>query len=544
MKIGKRAVLVVALLLLGIVDFFVYRSKDLHFRAQEVPDLEQKVEMLQRAKKNFPWNDRVYYELGKAYLELGIQSLNKGRDTGFFVEKSVRNLKLSLRMNPASPFGHFHYAQALQWENLLKQSESLSDGSLREFQNAAKLAGENREILYEVGKRLLAHWHNLAEGDREFVLESLQTTMQWKPVDKFPALLNLWHLNVGEVDVLERVLPAEPDLFRMFGSFLGKNSLSLKDRHRLLSRADYLEFEIGKRLLAAGYRELDRLNFQEADKFFRWCLRSHWKIRSFYKLSGQYPLVGSELQQLSRSANLGMARTILESGAGFDNAREYLYDYLEMENDEISLREFESILTRDEIVDADLWLLLYHKQRRYREIADSADVDPVDNKFSGRSLYIIGDALSELGMYQDAALYFEKSIETDPKDLRTLLAIRQFYRNTNKNDILYRIDGIIKNLLTPTEMDFSDYVIQQDKLYDWELVFEGQVINLDLRFLRMSEDQSPLITLEFNQEVVWDDRIEEGGISFPVKTIAGENILHITAVNCPVILKTITYSSR
>jgi tetratricopeptide (TPR) repeat protein len=544
MKAGVRALLTAALILSGVVDFVIYRNSFLFSRAQEISGPEKKVEMLRKANKSFPWNDRAYYELGKAYFELGMQRLNTGRDASVSIEEAIRNLERSIRINPASPFGHFYYAQALQFADLLAQTQSSSDGFSREFHNAAKLAGENREILYEAGKRLLAHWRDLEEEDREFALEILHTALQWKPVEKFPTLLNLWQLNVGEVDVLERIMPDDPRVYRMFGAFLGKKSMSLKDRHRILSRADYMEFEIGKSLLASGYRELDRSNFEKAEEFFRWCLGNRPKIRSFHKISGQYPLADSELHQLYKSANLGMARTILESGAGFDNAREYLSNYLEMENDEIPLREFESILTKNKIADTDLRLLLYQKQRRYQDIVDSAGVDPVDKGFSGKSLYIIGDAFRELGMHRDAALCFERSIENDSKDLRTLLAIRQFYRNTNKYDIIYRINGIIKNLITPTEMNFSDYVIKQDKLYDWGLAFEGQVIDMNLRFLRMSGDRAPLVTLEFNQEVVWDDHIEEGEISFSVKTVAGENILHITAVNCPVILKEITYSSR
>lgn len=269
MNSRTRAVLIFVLVIIGIADILVFRSSDLYLQAQGIADPETKIQMLQKANQIFPWNDRVYYELGKTHFGLGIQHLNEGRDANFHVTESVKNLERGIRINPASPFGHFYYAQSLLYENLLTQSAN--DRIFEEFQNAARLAGENREILFEVGKKLLVRWKDLAEEERDFVRKILVTALQWKPEKKFPALLDLWHLNVGDVSVLESIMPEDPRIFRMFGNYLGERSLALKDRQRMLSRADHLEFEIQKSLLADGYRELGRSNWVEAKKYFRWC---------------------------------------------------------------------------------------------------------------------------------------------------------------------------------------------------------------------------------------------------------------------------------
>ena len=60
----------------------------------------------------------------------------------------------------------------------------------------------------------------------------------------------------------------------------------------------------------------------------------------------------------------------------------------------------------------------------------------------------------------------------------------------------------------------------------------------------MDADQDPLVTIEFNREVVWDDYLEEESFSIPVKAVVGENILHISTTNYPVILKKISYIFR
>lgn len=530
-----------ALVAIGVVDFLVYRSSDLYWKARGIADPEMKIRTLQKADKIFPWNDLVCYELGKAHFGLGMQGLNEGQDAGFHVRESVKNLERGIRINPASPFGHFYYAQSLQYENLLTQSPS--DRIFAEFYNAAKLAGENREILFDVGKRLLIHWKVLKEEERNFVREILVTALQWKPVDKYPALLNLWHLNVGDVGVMESIMPEDPRIYRMFGSYLGEKSMCLEDRHRILSRADHLEFAIQKNLLTAGDRELGRSNWNEANKFFRWCLGNLPKIRFFHKISGQYPLVDSEFQRVYACANLGLARSILESGGGVEDARKYLLAYLEIENDGNSLKDFESTLVRNKISDINILLLLYHKQGYYQEVVDTMG-KMQSQALSAKSLYIIGNASQKVGKQQDAAVYFDRSLGMDAKNLKTLLPIRQFYQNSNNKDEILQIDDMIDKAVASKQRNFSDLVINKQKEYSWQFSFDGKDINIDLYFKRTYADQMPLITIEFNREVVWDDFLEEERLSVPVKTVVGKNNLRISAVNHPVILKKISYNDR
>ena len=354
--------------------------------------------------------------------------------------------------------------------------------------------------------------------------------------------MDLWHLNVGDVSVLESIMPDDPRIFRMFGNYLGARSLALKDRHRMLSRADHLEFEIQKNLLADGYRELNRSNWGEAKMRFGWCLGNLPKIRFFHKISGLYPLVDSEFQRLAASANLGFARSILESGGKLEEARDYIQTFLDLEDDENSLEEFESFLLRSETSDSDIRLHLYHKQGRYQEIVDVAG--QIRRALSARSLYIIGDAYRKLGKQQDAEVFFDRSVEKDTKILQILIPIREFYRNLNKNDKIPTINDMIEKVVVSNEMNFNDFVINKEKEYSWQLSFDKEDINIFLYFMRTDADHDPLVTIEFNREVVWDDYLEEESFSIPVKAVVGENILHISTTNYPVILKKISYIFR
>jgi tetratricopeptide (TPR) repeat protein len=541
MNIRTKILLIVGLLVVGVVDICVYRSNESYRQAKGMTEPESKIRALRKASGIFPWNDLVYYELGKIYFRSGIQRLMQGQDARSLVKESVGNLDRSLKINPASPYAHFYYAQSLQYEALLERS---SGGRvLAEFQNAAKLAGDNREMLFDVGKRYLAHWETLDEEGRNFLRGILTRALEWKPVDKFPALLNLWHLNVREEGFMESVMPDDPRLYRMFGNYLGEKSLFLEARHRILSRADQLEFAIQINLLKAGNREMGRSNWGEAKKFFRWCLGNLPKIRFFCKISGLYPLENSEFQRVYTLANLGLARGILESGGSIEDAREYVLAYFENANDQNSLRDLESILVRKKISDPDILLYLYHKQGRYHEIVDAAERRK-NQAFSARALYLIGDACQRIGKPWDAAGYFDRSLLRDSKNLKTLLPIRRFYENLNNQDEIFRINVMIERTVVSKDNNVFNMVIQKHKDYTWQLPFDGRAIDLDLYFRRTDTDRAPLITVEFNQEVLWDNFLAEDSFTVPVKTVLGNNILRVSAVDCPVIFQKMSYSYR
>jgi tetratricopeptide (TPR) repeat protein len=238
-----------------------------------------------------------------------------------------------------------------------------------------------------------------------------------------------------------------------------------------------------------------------------------------------------------------MARSVLESGGGIEDAREYLMVYLENEDDRNALRDLESTLAKHKVSDTSVLLFLYHKQGRYQDIIDAANKMHAP-AFSAKSLYIVGDAYQKMGMTEEAADYFQRSLERDDRNIEILLPIRQFYRNTNKNEEILYIDDMIESAVVSKEKSFADLIIVKHKYHSWQLPFEGGDIRMDLYFRRMSADEAPLITVEFNQEVVWDDFLEEESLSIPVKTVAGKNVLRIATVNHPVILRKMSYSYR
>jgi len=537
-----KTMLVVAVVAIGVVDFCIFRSNALYRRAKNTADPEAKIATLQKAGGFFPWNDRVYYELGKAQFAAGMERLKKGEDPSSLVKSSVENLEHSLRINPASASGQFFFAQSLQFESLLTTSEK-RDAITEAFENAAKLAGENRELLFDVGKRLLSRWETLEEEERVFASDILARALKRESVDRLQALLPIWHLNVGDVGFVEKIMPEDPRLYRILGSYLGEKSMCLDDRHRILSRADQLEFAIQKNLLKAGERELGRSNWNEAIKFFRWCLGNLPKIRFFHKISGMYPLKESEFRHVYASANLGLARGILGSGGSTGEVREYLLAYLGETEDRDSLKALESTLSAYGITDPRILFVIYHKQGRYGDIVDDAGKIK-DQALPAEVFFVIGDAYRRLGRIPEASAYFDRSLERDADNLEILMPILGFYQKIKNQDEIRRISGMIERTVVSHEKNFADLVIEKHKDYTWQLPFDGEAIDMNLYFEHLDTGRAPLITVEFNQEVIWDNFLEDESLSCSVKTAPGHNALRVVAVDHPVILKKMSYSYR
>ncbi len=76
MNILKRIAFILALVVVGIVNILIYWNQHLYYKAERIEENEKKIEILERANKFYPSNDLVFYELGKAYFDLGIRSLN------------------------------------------------------------------------------------------------------------------------------------------------------------------------------------------------------------------------------------------------------------------------------------------------------------------------------------------------------------------------------------------------------------------------------------------------------------------------------------
>ena len=254
MNIMKRVLFIIMLLAVAGVDFLIYWNVRLYYRAGDIGESQRKIEVLNKANQFYPFNDFVFYELGKAYYVLGSQNLADRTKSESYLQESIENYKHSVRLNPASYLTHYRFAEALNLMSYILPSLDLS--AYKEYKKVALLLGHNHPFYYEVGKILLTRWNKLSEEERDFTIEMLGKIGEEKNNEKIQSLMQIWDINVKDYSVMEKILPEDARIYRMYAKFLGEKSLSLEERHKFLAKAEHLEFETAKAKFISGEKKL------------------------------------------------------------------------------------------------------------------------------------------------------------------------------------------------------------------------------------------------------------------------------------------------
>jgi tetratricopeptide (TPR) repeat protein len=565
MRMLKKPMLLAAIVALGMLDIFVYLNSRLYYRAEGVEDVRERIALLEKSNEFCPLNDHVFYELGKSYLDLGLANLGDPAASGASFRKSVKNLKKSILINPASPFSHFYLGQSLL--NLGFFSASEEGRPYEEFRKSVLLAGDNSQINSEVGTLFLSRWPELSEGDRDFTLGALQRAMSKRDYRVVARVLNIWLLNVKDYQVMDKVLPSDARVYRQYAEFLGEKSLSLEERWKYLVQAEALEFEGAARKVQAGDIALSGLQTKEASGHFEAAQDLLTGIRFYQALRGENLITAADYTGLWRSTWLGLAKCRIEEGAGLNEIADMLSRYLAYEERTADVADLAAYLRNRGVLPDKLdkssgdlkllafELLLQFKQNKYREIVNfgrelqsSFIVVPEEKKPDYvRLLQLVGDSLQKVDFLYDAGDIYQKAIEIDPNNLETLVKIQQNYDRLNEEKKLEDTRKAIDKLETPREIDFGSKRIIKGRAFSQPLVFERQKIVLDLRFSQFSGGQktgAPLVSVFFNNRVVWEEYLKNGMISVELETSTGQNLLQITPVNEDVMLATLAYRPR
>jgi tetratricopeptide (TPR) repeat protein len=560
MKTLKKIIILVTIVVLGALDIFVYLNNHFYYRAQKEENIQKRIALLENSNKYCPLNDLVFYELGKSYFDLGIGSLNDMAASASSFQKSVQSLKKSILINPASPFSHFYLAQSLLNLDLFSPGKEIP--FYDEFRKAALLAGEDSQIYNEVGRLFLSRWPGLSEEDRNFTLDILRKIMAGKDSDRIALILNNWELNAKDYEIMDKVLPADARVYRQYAEFLGEKFLSLEERHKYLAQAEVLDFARARRAFQSGELELGRFQTKEAFGLFKTSQDLLRGIKFYQTFVTEKDAISvSEYTELVKSTWLNLAKCRIEERAGLNEVADDLNQYLALEDQTGRVGELATYLTDrgliPEKIDKDFSdlplltfeLLLQFKQTKYRDIINfgrelqgSLVVVPGANKPDYvRILLLVGDSLQKVDFLYDAGDIYQKALEINPNNLGTLLRIRQNCDRLNEERKLGEINKAIEKLEAPPELDFQNLLLNKGIMFSRSLVLEGQKIALDLQFQNDEKRQEPLISVFFNNRVVWDEYLKNGVISLSLETKPGENTLQIVPVNQSVSLAKLTY---
>jgi tetratricopeptide (TPR) repeat protein len=430
-----------------------------------------------------------------------------------------------------------------------------------EYKKAAILVDYNSQIFYDVGKIFLSRWGELSEENREFTLEILRKVLGGKDREELRTIMQTWEMNVKDYDVMEKILPEDPQIYRMYAKFLGEKSLSVEERQRVLANAEFLEFERAKSEHDSGENEFMYYQMKEAFNHFKSCLNILEEIKFYQNVTQQNLIDRSEFSELRKSAFLNLAKCRLEQGGKLKEVEGYLQKYLALEDKVAAVSELESFLrdrgligekldeSFDNLERLSFHLFLSFKQNRYRDIVrigrllqQSLVVVPEGKReVYVKVLQLVGDSYQKVDYIYDAGDFYQKALEVDPENLETLLRICQNYERLNDDKKIREIKERIDKLMSPKERVLKNLSINKGRSFSNTLALDGRKIIVDLHFKDSSERITPLITVFFNSRVVWEDYLKDEVLSLPLESRVGKNSLEIVAVNRPVPLVKIEY---
>ncbi|NIO47843.1 MAG: hypothetical protein GTN73_00165 [Candidatus Aminicenantes bacterium] len=546
----KKALALAVVIVIFIVDFSIYWNQHLLYRQQMIEEVDKRIKTLEKANKFYSLNDLVYYEMGKACFDLGIQTLEE--DVGvstYYLQESVQNFERSLRLNPTSRFCHFYYAQSLFFMSYLVPSFNKS--SYEMYKKAALLAGHNSQIFYEVGKVFLSQWPKLSDENRKFTIDTLKKIISGADTTKLQTLMNIWEMSIRDYEVMEKILPEDPHIYRMYAKFLGEKSLSLEERQKVLAKAEYLEVEKAKSDYKSGDNELIYLRVRKASKYFTSCLNRLERIRFYQSLTASHPIQPSESNELKKQACLKLAKCHLKEGGELNEVEETLRTYLELEESTASVGELESYLRRLALIGTKLedsldnldrlsfHILLYFKQNRYGDIINVGNllqesyvlVPEFMKDDYVEVLQLVGNSYQKVDSLYDATKIYNASLDVDPKNLDALLNLRLCYERMNRDEEIRKINNRIENLLVPRHIKLNNFLINKGQSFSRRLNLDGSKMTLSLHLKDTEEEIIPLISVFFNKRVIWEDYLRNEIISIPLEPKIGENLLTISPVN-------------
>ena len=553
----KKAVLILALAALAVMQSAVYWNMHLLYRAKDgAAGAQEKARVLKRAARVYPWNDDVEFELGKAAFETASESLGTPPERDAALGASVRHFSRALRLNPGSAAGHVHLAQSLQYMSYL--GLPVPAAYFDEYKKAASLTGHNSQVYAEVGKVLMAGWESLRPEEKSFALEILKKTLAGKNETRLMDILEIWNLHGRDYAAIEQALPEDPGILRAYAGFLGDKGLSLDVRQRALARAELLDFSAARSELDQGQRKFEYLETEEAAARGSSCLKRLGSIVFYQDLIREQLISPQEYAQVHKAAYLLLAKTQIERTRTLADPDGFLAAYLALEDQPLAVGEFEKFLTERGLLgdgpDASsrptdlrvltLELELDFKQNRYRDITRNGEtlekrpliIPEAGRVFYARILELVGDSYMKLDYLYEAEKSYSKALSAGRDGLDDLFRLERCYARLNDETKLAGIGRRIAALLTPPETVVGRRPLEKGRPVELALFCEGQPLILIVTFENPAPGSRPLLRALFNGRVVHEGYAEGGALTIPVTPIPGANTLVLESASGTVTL--------
>lgn len=555
----KKTLLILVLAVLAAVNIVVYWSYHLYYRAETEANSEKSIVLLEKAGQINPCNDMVFYALGMAYFDKGMQDLTNVEQRDLFLKKSMDSFVRSIKLNPGSYKSHFSFAQMLLYRGYFA---SLDIDFYEEYKKAALLTTYDDDRYFEIGRIMFLRWAELTEEEKDFTLDILKNVFNAQGRDKMLTILQVWAMNEPDYGIIDMIFPHEPRAYRQYAQFLGERSLSLEVRQSKLARAEFWEFAEAKRAYGVGQREYRLFRMRRAMERFRTGLGTLYRIKFYQSLTGEELIEPEEYETLTKSVLLGLIKGTVQRTRSLKEAERLLRVYLGLEEGIQELSDLESYLNSRKLLKTQInpgdsisplfyKIWLDFKQNRYRDvIRDVGAVNELAYSFPKSSLndYVsmlnmVGDSFQKLDFIYDAGEWYQKALELDADNLATLDKLRLNFERLNNQAEMSEIDGKIRGILSSQEASLKNFRIDKGKPLKRKIISAGERTTLNLEFFR-NEEAAPLIAVSVNGRVLFEDYVgQDGRITLEVGLQEGGNDLEILPVNKAVVMKNMNYSA-
>ncbi|HVP89727.1 MAG TPA: hypothetical protein VMS75_00780 [Terriglobales bacterium] len=547
----KKTLLLAGLAVVAVFESAVYWNSRLLERAEAAAGAAaERVRLLERAGRAYPWNARVSLELGKAWFETGAQALADvaTRDAAF--EKSVGWFLRSLRLEPGSAAAHFELAQALQYMSYLALPAPATP--FEEYKKAAALTGHNSQIYAEVGKVFLGRWSSLGPDERAFALEIIGKTLAGRDPGRLRDLLEVWYLHVRDFAVIEGVLPEDAGVLRDYARFLGEKALSLEAREKALSRAEAIDFAEAAREVERAQRSFEYGQVEDAAARVSTGLRLLRSIAFYQDLVREARIERQEYARILKTACLLAAEGRIEATRSLDDPDGFIESYLALEDDPLAVGEFEKFLSERGLIGDDaaagsrprdlralaLELGLDFKQNRYRDVTKAGEalesgafvIPEAARPLYARVFGLVGDSYQKLDYLYEAERAYLKAVEAAPGRVEDLARLARCYERLGSERKLADVRARMAALLAPRSRDLGRRPVEPGRPARINVACEAGPSAWTLGFEAARPGGRPLVTVLWNGRVVREAYVEGGGLTFAAKAVSGENSLVVGSV--------------
>jgi len=577
---SKKGILLGIIVLLSAASVAIYWNHNLYNEGKATETHAQKIRVLQRANAIYPKNDFVYHEMGLSNYAQGHRNSEFEEVRIARLEDSVDNFESALGINPFSAYSHYFLAKSLeslssftprtQKEKAELGEASSSDTASRrlkaraseEYKNAVRLAAHHKEIYIEVGKNFFSRWNELSSEDKDFTVDFLKKLSGHIQIEELIGLMHFWAMEVRDYSIMNIILPDGIQAYKMYVELLGENSLSSEERRRYQAKVEAIRFQSARKQFKDGENALVYRKIEEACDRFARCLDILGSVKFYQNLTGEKVIDPDEYRGLKKSSCLQLAKCRLLTGHSYADVEKYLQMYVQMEEREAALHELEIFLRNQgvfgEKIEFSLGAIslcafqmeLYFKQGRYREIIDvsrNLDMDyrilpESRRKIYAKLMHVVGNAFLKQDFLYDASAYYMKALDINPENLDLLLKLRTSYERYNDERMTRQLNEMISQALSPKEQLFEDSPVQKEKYFSHMMGFDGARIVLRLNIKGNDESVKPLVSVFFNNMIVWENYVAEDGIvSLPLKPVAGQNRLVVSPINTDIAIQSITY---